>query len=103
MSDIGGIKEIRDRKKKRNRKAVIKKRKMLIFKHVEQLLLMVSSIGSGKNFEIEHQCSNLGCSEQVTYLTFLSLCSLISKIGIIIFILNEIIYNRSFCIVPGTL
>lgn len=91
MTDVGGIKEIRDRKK-RKQKAVIKKRKMLIFEHVEQLLLMVSSIGSGKNFEIEHQCSNLGCSEQVTYLTFLSLHFLIFKTGIISFILNEIIY-----------
>lgn len=41
MTDIGGIKEIRDRKK-RKQKAVIKKRKMLMFEHVEQLLLMVS-------------------------------------------------------------
>lgn len=53
-------------KKKETGRHSLKKEKMLIFEHVEQLLLMVSSIESGKNFEIVHWCSNLGCSEQVT-------------------------------------
>lgn len=42
-----------------------KKGKMLVFDCVEQLLLMVSCIKRGKNFEIIPLCSNLGCKEQV--------------------------------------
>ena len=44
-----------------------KKGKMLVFDCAEQLLLMVSSIKRGKNFEIIPLCSNLGCKEQVAW------------------------------------
>ena len=66
VSDIGGIKGVRDRKKGKEVSHKKKKGKILIFELVEQLLFMVSSIERGKNFEIIHLCSNLGCNEQVT-------------------------------------
>lgn len=56
------------RQKIRKKRMALKKKekgKMLVFDCVEQLLLMVSSIERGKNFEIIPLCSNLGCNEQV--------------------------------------
>lgn len=75
---------------------------MLVFDCVEQLLLMISSIKRGKNFEVIPLLFK-SWLHRSKLLDLLELQFLISKIGIITFILNKVIYTIYFCVVPGTL
>lgn len=93
---------MRQKNKKEEEDGIKKERKMLVFDCVEQLLFMISSIKRGKNFWNHTSVVQiLAAQEQVAWP--LELQFLISKTGIITFILNKVVYTIYFCIVPGTL